>query len=303
MIAALYVQTSGSYYGLDGVEPWDEAKDARLYGGPHPVVAHPPCQRWGKFWAGQPLWIKRTGERKRRGDDAGCFKAALADVRRWGGVLEHPWGSHAWPFFGIAKPPRAGGWIKADNYGGWTCCVEQGRYGHYAPKPTLLYAVAVDPLPELRWGKTVAKDEDFPPAAVAKHGIEYCRRAGLLAFKGGGRDSAPRIGTPPEFRDMLIAMARSVLKPPTEEAMSGQKIIDGLHEAIEHVRATKEPEPSVVYATVRDGGEYWHIECRFDDGQKFAAVLVDIEFEALADKIARALNEADRKTYDFSRTC
>ena len=64
MIAALYVQTGGSYYGVEGVDPWDEARDARLYSGPWPVVAHPPCQRWGKLWAGQPLWIKRTGQRK-----------------------------------------------------------------------------------------------------------------------------------------------------------------------------------------------------------------------------------------------
>ncbi len=212
-VAALYVETGGSYFNLSGVEPWDKERDARTYGGPHPVVAHPPCQRWGKLWAGQPLWIKRTGERKRKGDDAGCFKAALFDVRRFGGVLEHPWGSHAWTHFGLAKPPRSGGWIKADEHGGWTCCVEQGQYGHYAPKPTLLYAVGVDPLPELRWGKTVVRDEDFPPEAVAKHGIEYCRRAGLLAFKGGGKDSSPRIATPHEFRDLLIAMARSAASP------------------------------------------------------------------------------------------
>ena len=208
-VAALYVQTGGCYFNLEGVDPWDEKRDARMYGGPYPVIAHPPCQRWGKFWAGQPLYIKRTGIRQRKGDDGGCFKSALADVRRWGGVLEHPWSSHAWPFFGLAKPPRDGGWVKADAYG-WTCCVEQGRYGHYAPKPTLLYTVGVDPLPDLRWGVTVANDEDFPPEAVSRHGIEYCRRAGLLAFKGGGRDSSPRISTPPEFRNILIAMARSV---------------------------------------------------------------------------------------------
>ena len=45
------------------------AVGSRLYAGPHPVVAHPPCQRWGKLWAGQPLWIKRTGERKKKGDE------------------------------------------------------------------------------------------------------------------------------------------------------------------------------------------------------------------------------------------
>ncbi len=216
-IAALYVQTGGSYFNLEGVQPWDEELDARMYGGPFPVVAHPPCQRWGKLWAGQPLWIKRTGERKRKGDDAGCFKAALSDARRWGGVIEHPWGSHAWPFFGIEKPPREGGWIKADDFGGWTCCVEQGNYGHYAPKPTLLlvYGVAREDLPELRWGVRKVSAEDFPPEAIEKHGLEYCRRAGLLAFKGGGKDSAPRIGTPEEFRDLLIKIARSA-KPESQ---------------------------------------------------------------------------------------
>ena len=33
MIAALYVATGGCYFGLDGVDPWDEARDARLYAG------------------------------------------------------------------------------------------------------------------------------------------------------------------------------------------------------------------------------------------------------------------------------
>jgi len=206
MIAALYVETNGCYFGLSGVDPWDEARDARLYAGPWPVVAHPPCQRWGKMWAGQPLWIRRTGERKIKGDDGGCFKAALAAVRRWGGVLENPWGSHAWPHFGLAKPPRAGGWIKADDCGGWTCCVEQGRYGHYARKPTLLYAVGTD-LPELEWGKGEPR---IPEWAIEKYGLAYCKRAGELAFKGGGKDNAHRIGTPEPFRDILIQMARSV---------------------------------------------------------------------------------------------
>jgi len=206
-IAAIYVETGGSYYGLPGVDPWDQERDAQKYGGAFPVVAHPPCQRWGKLWAGQPLWIKRTGERKKKGDDGGCFAAALEATRRWGGILEHPWGSHAWPHFGLNTPPRTGGWIAADAHGGWTCCVEQGQYGHYARKPTLLYVcgVDVDDLPELRWGKTKPV---FPKEAIERHGLAYCKRAGELAFKGGGTDSSPRIGTPPEFRELLIGIAR-----------------------------------------------------------------------------------------------
>lgn len=205
-IAALFVEKGGSYYGIPYVDPWDEYRDARLYSGTMPVIAHPPCQRWGKFWAGQPLWIKRTGERKVKGDDGGCFKSALENVRRCGGVLEHPANSHAWDYFELRKPPRKGGWIVADEYGGYTCCVEQGRYGHYARKPTWLYAVRTA-LPELRWG---VSEPVFPDWAIKKHGIEYCKRAGELAFKGGGKDSHIRIHTPPEFRDLLIMLARSV---------------------------------------------------------------------------------------------
>jgi hypothetical protein len=204
-VAALYVETDGCYFGLPGVDPWDEARDARLYAGPHPVVAHPPCQRWGKLWAGQPLHIKRTGERKIKGDDGGCFAAALASVRRWGGVIEHPWGSHAWPHFGINVPPRSGGWIMADYCGGWTCCVEQGRYGHHARKPTLLYACGCD-LPDLDWGHSEMRlDADI----VARIGIDRAKRRGEVAAKGGGIDSKPRIGTPPAFRDLLLSIART----------------------------------------------------------------------------------------------
>lgn len=206
MIAALYVEADGAYSNLPGVDPWDEARDARLYDGPHPVVAHPPCQRWGKMWFGQPLTVKATGVRKIKGDDGGCFKAALASVRKFGGVLEHPWQSHAWPHFGLNTPARSGGWIAADFEGGWTCCVEQGQYGHYARKPTLLYAVGCD-LPELIWGHTEAR---LDPAVVERMGLKRAKRLGEVGARGGGTDSTPRIHTPAPFRDLLIAMARSV---------------------------------------------------------------------------------------------
>ena len=198
--------------GLPNVDPWDEARDARLYDGPYPVVAHPPCQRWGKLWAGQPLWIKRTGERKIKGDDGGCFAAALAAVRQWGGVIEHPADSHAWAHFGLRKPPRAGGWVTADYLGGgrfgWTCCVEQGRYGHYARKPTWLYVVDCD-RPELDWG---IGESRLDPAVIERMGLERAKRLGEVGSRGGGKDSAPRIGTPEPFRDLLISLARSCYK-------------------------------------------------------------------------------------------
>lgn len=71
-------------------------------------------------------------------------------------------------------PPREGRWIAADMHGGWTCCVEQGRYGHYARKPTLLYAVGCE-LPELSWGKSEAR---LDPAVVARMGLKRGGRSG-----------------------------------------------------------------------------------------------------------------------------
>lgn len=147
MIAALYVETNGAYYGLPGVDPWDAERDARKYDGPWPVVAHPPCQRWGRYWHGAP----NKPHQYRLGDDDGCFAAALTAVREFGGVLEHPAYSKAWRAFGLFEPPMEGGWVNADFQGGWTCHVEQGHYGHFSRKPTWLYGHGVD-LPTLIWG-------------------------------------------------------------------------------------------------------------------------------------------------------
>jgi len=209
LVAALFVQENGCYSGLPGVDTWPESRDARLYDGPWSVVAHPPCQRWGKMWFGQPLTVKLTGVRKKKGDDGGCFESALAAVRKWGGVLEHPWQSHAWPHFALKVPQRSGGWIAADEFGGWTCCVEQGQYGHYARKPTMLYAVGVE-LPELIWGHTEAK---YDPAVVARMGLKRAKRLGEVGARGGGTDSTPRIHTPTAFRDLLLGMAANAKAP------------------------------------------------------------------------------------------
>lgn len=208
-VAALFVELGGCYFGLPGVDPWDEERDARKYAGPHPVVAHPPCQRWGRFWHGST----RKPHQFNLGDDAGCFEAALASVRKWGGVLEHPKDSHAWAHFGLNRPPSAGGWVKADDVGGWTCCVYQGHYDHFSGKPTWLYAKGVD-LPDLIWGKT---EQRLHPVALERYGYEKARRIGMMAMVGGKDKTRIRNATPLEFRDILLAMARSVFANYTED--------------------------------------------------------------------------------------
>ena len=202
MIAALYVQRGGSYWDLDGVDPWDEARDARKYAGPWPVVAHPPCQRWGRYWSGGPS----AKVRRELGDDGGCFAAALSSVRQWGGVLEHPEASKAWKAHGLTPPPRAGGWIDAGDRIGLTCCVEQGAYGHRARKATWLYAVRCD-LPRLiarAPGAFDRLDGGYHSAAERAAATDERRR------RAGRRlTTAENLATPVGFREVLIAMARS----------------------------------------------------------------------------------------------
>ncbi len=236
MIAALYGERGGVYFGLEGVNPWDRDKDARLYAGPYPVVAHPPCERWGRYWHGGPS----VRERKVQGDDGGCFSAALAAVRSWGGVLEHPEASAAWRVFGLITPPHDGGWIAAGDGVGWTCCVEQGHYGHRARKKTWLYAARMKTLPSLRWGRSAARvrlDAGYhtaeerklfmrPPAGLSEE-MRAKRRAWLEArARLTGKEllcpermnARERAATPIPFRDLLLSIARSAVPRPMNAA-------------------------------------------------------------------------------------
>ncbi len=188
MIAALFVETNGAYFNLEGVDPWDEVRDARLYAGPWPVVAHPPCQRWGRFWHGST----RKPHQFKLGADDGCFASALAHVREHGGVLEHPADSQAWKAFGLARPARGGGWLAADEAGGWTCYVEQGHYGHTSRKPTWLYAVGTD-RPELDWTLGAQR---IPQWMLDRYGYEKARRIGVVAMVGGKHKTRIRNATP-----------------------------------------------------------------------------------------------------------
>lgn len=110
MIAALYVQKNGCYWGLYGVEAWDESRDARVYTGPHPVVAHPPCHLWVNL--AHVNYKRYGGEHNQPGNDGGCFASALNAVRTWGGVLEHPAFSNAWLAYRLTRP-QALGWQPA----------------------------------------------------------------------------------------------------------------------------------------------------------------------------------------------
>lgn len=210
-IAALFVESDGVYQGLPGVDPWDIERDARQYAGPHPVVAHPPCQRWGRFWHGST----RKPHQYKLGDDDGCFASALESLKKWGGVIEHPADSHAWKAFGIARPPRTGGWKivhlpdwKKQKLPMFTCCVYQGHYGHASGKPTWLLTAGIGflELPNLIFGKT---EQRLHPIALERYGYEKARRIGMVAMIGGKDKTKIRNATPIPFRDLLLSIAGS----------------------------------------------------------------------------------------------
>lgn len=151
---ALFVDTSpdGIYPRLLGDDQcWGVERDARWYFGPDPVVAHPPCQLWINL--AHVNYKRWGGEHNRPGNDGDCFASALAAVRLWGGVLEHPAKSHAWAAHDLLTPiPYC--W-SSEGHGSteWVCEVWQSAYGHKAAKATWLFLCWPHscPPPELDW--------------------------------------------------------------------------------------------------------------------------------------------------------
>lgn len=193
MIAALYVDARGPYPKLGDVDVWDAERDARRFPGPGPIVAHPPCSAYGRL-----SHISNRPE-----DEAALGPLAVAQVRRYGGVLEHPWRSALWDFMHLPRPGEF-----PDEHGGWCVQVDQCEWGHPARKTTWLYLVGVPasaleapPMPGRKpthWasggrqheGTRTKQGKAVPP------GIKVCSRA-------------QRNRTPIEFARYLVRLAAS----------------------------------------------------------------------------------------------
>jgi hypothetical protein len=133
-VSVLYTRADSVYKTL-GVDCWDMIRDARLFPGGNPVVAHPPCRAWGQL----------SHMAKPRKDEKFLAILAVWDVRRNGGVLEHPRGSKLWLEMDLPKPGEI------DEWGGYSICIKQSWFGHKAEKETLLYIVGCpkDQLPAI----------------------------------------------------------------------------------------------------------------------------------------------------------
>lgn len=188
-VAVLFADPRGVYADFPDTELWDASRDARLYAGPWPVVAHPPCARWCML-AGL---VEARYPHLRRGEDGGCFASALGSVRTYGGVLEHPAFTKAWERYGLTRPAR-GGWSPSGD--GWVCHVDQGWYGHRSRKSTWLYAVGCE-LPTLEWGRG-------PHTAS----VSWCD----TTHKRPRLSKREASATPKRFAEILVAMARTAYR-------------------------------------------------------------------------------------------
>lgn len=127
-VAVLFARADSIYKQLPQCDVYDIERDARTYDGPYPVVAHPPCRAWGRLRAfANP-----------RPDERNLARLAVAFVREFGGVLEHPAGSTLWQ---AQRLPRPG---ERDAFGGWSLVAPQKWWGHKAEKTTWFYVVGCE---------------------------------------------------------------------------------------------------------------------------------------------------------------
>lgn len=189
-VAVLFARSDSVYKDLNGVDVWDQARDARKWPGGMPVVAHPPCRAWGQL---RHMANPRPDEK-----ELAIF--AVAQVRKFGGVLEHPKASTLWPVAGLPAPGLHDAW------GGWTLPIVQSWWGHRAEKATFLYIVGCVP----------AELPVFPMVlGEASHviGSSGRRRDGSRLSGRPEVTKAEREHTPPALAAWLVDLARRCKAP------------------------------------------------------------------------------------------
>lgn len=193
-VAILFARGDSVYKTLEGCDVYDIERDARTFPGGSPVVAHPPCRGWGKLRAFA----------KPRPDELALGPWAVAQVRAWGGVLEHPLSSTLWPYCGLPAPGAR------DAFGGFTLVIDQDWFGHKAEKRTKLYIVGVEPqdLPsfQLRIEEpthVLASDKRAGPGRASPR-----LRKGMPGWRPEV-SKAEREHTPPDLARWLVSVART----------------------------------------------------------------------------------------------
>jgi hypothetical protein len=137
MISVLFVAKKSVYKTLtdstgEPLDCWDEDRDALKWPGGNPVVAHPPCRLFCQM---RHLSCAPTTEKR-------LAHFAVEQVRKWGGVLEHPAMTTLWKEAGLPRPGCSDQW-------GVSVAVNQWWWGHLARKSTWLYICGTKSIPEM----------------------------------------------------------------------------------------------------------------------------------------------------------
>jgi hypothetical protein len=178
-VAVLFARSDSFYKTLPECDVWDIERDARNWPGGTPLVAHPPCRAWGR--------LRQFA--KPRPDEKMLAILALAHVRQFGGVLEHPAESSLWL---ECRMPRPGEF--PDEFGGWALEIEQFHWGHRAEKATWLYIVGCQP-------------SDIPAIPRREGRATHCIRPTKSYPRLPSVTKAEREHTPPELATWLCDLA------------------------------------------------------------------------------------------------
>lgn len=172
-VAVLFARADSVYKTMPGCDVYDIERDARTWPGGMPGIFHPPCRAWGR--------LRQFA--KPRDDEKSLGPWAVDQVRRWGGVLEHPAQSTLYAHCGLPRPGQF-----PDDFGGWSLEIQQFHFGHRAEKATWLYIVGADP-------------DDCPAIPVRAGRATHCVRPTRAYPRLPSITKPEREHTPPSWPD------------------------------------------------------------------------------------------------------
>lgn len=185
-VAVLFARSDSIYKTISGCDVWDIDRDARNFNRNIPIIGHPPCRAWGRLRAFA----------KPRHDEKQLAVWCVDQIRKNGGVLEHPFASSLWKHCQLPRPNEG-----IDNFGGFTLDINQSWWGHKADKRTWLYICGIAPkeIPQIPY--SIKPGTHVVSSSRKKvDGKRFKERPEL--------SKADRERTPLEFAKWLIELAR-----------------------------------------------------------------------------------------------
>lgn len=127
-VSVLFAARDSVYKRFPGLDVWDEERDALNWPGGNPAVFHPPCRLF--------CMLRKFSTAPEAEKELAYW--SVGQVRKWGGVLEHPAHSTLWEDCNLPKP---GKW---DGYG-FTYGTDQWWFGNPGRKRTWIYVCDLAP--------------------------------------------------------------------------------------------------------------------------------------------------------------